>query len=66
MELKCDELFQGLDDVILIGDVGVWFIAMRYLKHITIYFIINKCDPNVYNLQILLNTNVYILALLFL
>jgi hypothetical protein len=59
-------LFKGLDDMIIVAGVEVWFVAMWYLKHITIYFIINKCDSSVYNLHNLLNTNVYFLAQLFL
>jgi hypothetical protein len=58
--------FKGLNDVILIGGVGVWLVALIYLKHITIYFIIMKCDSYVNNLQNLLNTKIYFLALLFL
>jgi hypothetical protein len=38
------EIFKGLELVILIGYLCVRRVAMLYLKHITIYFIIYKCD----------------------
>jgi hypothetical protein len=57
--------FKGLNNVILIGGVGVWLVAFIYLKHFTTYLIIIKCDSDVNNLQNLLNTKIYFLALLF-